>query len=73
MSLCLATFETASGEYVSPCHKEKGHDGHHEGFVLGNRCTWMQGISSEQELAMMSETEYRQLVIESEARNAGKS
>lgn len=47
---CNARFELANGEIVSPCCLEKDHDGDHLGTVLGSRCRWPQGFSSEEEL-----------------------
>jgi hypothetical protein len=47
---CGAKFELDNGEQVSPCHLECGHDGHHQGFVLGSRCVWPQGYESEFDL-----------------------
>jgi hypothetical protein len=47
---CGATFEPANGGHVSPCHLPKGHDGQCEGWCLGSRCRWPQGVDSEEEL-----------------------
>ena len=47
---CMATFELANGEHVSPCRLEKGHDGSHMGSVLGSRFRWPQGYESEYEI-----------------------
>lgn len=38
---CGATTATLSGEYVTPCHKIKNHEGQHEGQCLGSPCVWM--------------------------------
>lgn len=47
IKMCSATYELLNGEHVSPCHLLAGHDGNHEGYVLGSRCTWSQGSVSE--------------------------
>jgi hypothetical protein len=37
---CDARTTTESGEHVTPCHKQKGHTGEHEGYCLGSRAVW---------------------------------
>jgi hypothetical protein len=46
---CGFTFAPANGEYVSPCHLRKGHEGQHEGRCLGSRATWTSDIEHDSE------------------------
>lgn len=56
---CNFRFELMNGETVTPCHKERGHLGEHEGYCLGSRAVWESS-----EPVCSEEDEYRRVYIQ---------
>lgn len=56
MKKCKAIIELMNGESVTPCHKERGHEGQHEGYCLGSRAVWTGGRYTNEEYQMQQAT-----------------
>jgi hypothetical protein len=56
---CGATITLMNGEHVTPCHKDEGHVGDHEGYCLGSRGVWRSKVKHTTEEEVIRESSRR--------------